>query len=93
MKKSIELKSIVRFLYFCNNKRIETMTLILDSTSAKKLLLLKELALQLGVKVIETNVSLEKMPNAETKKAMKDVEIGKVYKAENMTDLMKHLNS
>ena len=30
------------------------MTLILDSTSAKKISLLKELALQLGVKVTET---------------------------------------
>lgn len=34
-------------------KIIEIMTLVLDSTSKKKLLLLKEIALEMGVKVTE----------------------------------------
>ena len=73
------------------------MTLVLDSTSAKKLSLLKELALQLGVKVIETHTVLKKptkkTPNAETQKAIDEAKSGKVYRTKNMTDLMKHLNT
>lgn len=39
------------------------MTLLLDSTSTKKLSLLKELALQLGVKVVEMPQTIIKKPN------------------------------
>ena len=39
------------------------MALVLDSTSKKKLLLLKELALEMGVKVTEMPISASIKPN------------------------------
>ena len=39
------------------------MTLVLDSTSKKKLLLLKELALEMGVKVTEMPISASIKPS------------------------------
>jgi hypothetical protein len=46
---------IVLLFVSLNFKSIEIMTLVLDSTSEKKLSLLKELALEMGVKVTETS--------------------------------------
>jgi len=63
-----------------NFKIIEIMTLVLDSTSEKKLSLLKELALEMGVKVTETpKVELVKLVIIENKaipknQLMKDIE-------------------
>ena len=43
-----------------------------------------------GVEIIEPK---EKIPNEETQKAIHDAKKGKVYRAENLEDLMQHLNS
>ena len=55
------------------------MTLVLDSTSKKKLLLLKELALELGVKVSEMPNSTSQLKaladkNASKNQLMQDIE-------------------
>lgn len=52
------------------------MTLVLDSTSKKKLLLLKELALEMGVKVSE-------MPKKEITKDITKNGVGELSKAVN----------
>ena len=52
----IQLKTAKQFsddFRIFDYKIIEIMTLVLDSTSKKKLLLLKEIALEMGVKVTE----------------------------------------
>ena len=73
------------------------MTLILDSTSAKKISLLKELALQLGVKVTETpnKTSLKsKIPNAVTLQSMSKTDKGLgLKKASSTKDMMQQIFS
>jgi len=73
------------------------MTLILDSTSAKKISLLKELALQLGVKVTETpnKTSLKsKIPNAVTLQSMSKTDKGLgLKKASSAKDMMEQIFS
>lgn len=47
-----------------------------------------------GVEIIVTPKTIEKPRyNLETEKAIQDAKNGKVYRAKNMTDLIKHLNS
>ncbi len=71
------------------------MTLILDSTSAKKISLLKELALQLGVKVTETStktVTKSKTPNEVTLKSMAKTDKGiGLTKASSAKDMMEQI--
>ncbi|WP_281298577.1 hypothetical protein [Flavobacterium limnophilum] len=75
------------------------MTLILDSTSAKKISLLKELALQLGVKVTETPTktrtkSKSKTPNETTLKSMAKTDKGiGLTKADSAKDMMQKIFS
>ena len=73
------------------------MTLILDSTSAKKISLLKELALQLGVKVTETpkkTGSKSKTPNEVTLRSMAKTDKGiGLTKANSAKDMMQQIFS
>ncbi|MBG6111499.1 putative house-cleaning NTP pyrophosphatase (Maf/HAM1 superfamily) [Flavobacterium sp. CG_23.5] len=73
------------------------MTLILDSTSAKKISLLKELALQLGVKVTEMpkkNVGKSKIPNEVSLKSMAKTDKGiGLTKAKSPKDMMQQIFS
>ncbi|MBG6111502.1 hypothetical protein IWX84_002388 [Flavobacterium sp. CG_9.10] len=79
------------------------MTLILDSTSAKKISLLKELALQLGVKVTEApNTKIvkakasktESVLSAEQKRSidagLDDIKYGRVHTHEEVQELTKN---
>jgi hypothetical protein len=66
---------IVLLFVSLNFKSIEIMILVLDSTSKKKLSLLKELALEMGVKVTETSKKSVSKPIAkeQTLKLAKEV--------------------
>jgi predicted RNase H-like nuclease (RuvC/YqgF family) len=74
------------------------MILTLNSPSAKKISLLKDLAQKLGVEIIETPKRIDALstniPNAETLASMKKTNEGlKVKKFTNFDSLMNELNS
>ncbi len=75
------------------------MTLILESTSAKKISLLKELAIELGVKVIETPSITDaksklKIPNALTLESMAKTNKGiGLTKASSAKEMMQQIFS
>jgi len=67
-------------------------TLVIEGKKKSDFDIIITIAKRLGLKVHFVTDEVIDKPNAETIKAIKDVENGKVFKSKNHTDLMQQLN-